>query len=355
MLSRSANRRARYIVSSRAPDLGEVGTWEELPCALDSTCPDHPNGSRGGFEPRDCSQIGSLSPYSPAVAAAIFGSAIARIGKRCSSSRTYPKDFATQSACGSRGDYSDEPSQRNALEYKEYGRSSSVERGYDPSNMETAQPQTSPGQNLQAQPRQAFRREAHRCCRSVFESSGQVSGALGRREKPDPGSRPNSAWSSTQKGSLRHDDARLQTQRYNHLVCGSQYARRQGHRRLHASPSASRVHSISQQDRCRDPLRSRFASDRGQLWDSQASAREILAPTPPAVPSPLYPYFEFLVELGRTVVSRDHRQTPPSGKLPKRTGIDYCHQTIPGGSQPKSQSLRMERIGGANLDQNCQM
>jgi len=332
MLMLSANRRTHCLVSRRTLDLGAVGTWEKLPCALGSTCPDHPNGRRGDFEPGYRPQTENLSSHGPAVAAAFFGSAIARVGKGCSPAWAYSEDFGAQGACGGRGDYSHDPSQRNALEYKEHGRSSRVERSYDPSDMEAAQSQASLGQNLQAQPRQAFRREAHRRCRSVSESSGQVPGILGRREEPDPGSRPNSAWSSAQKGPLRHDDTRLQAPRHNHLVRGSQYARRQSDRRLHAASSASRVHSIPQQDRRRDPLRYQPASDRGQLWNSQASACEILAPTASTVPSTLYPDFKFLAELGRTVVSRDHRQTPAPWKLPKRTGIDCRHQRIPGGS-----------------------
>ena len=41
-------------------------------------------------------------------------------------------------------------------------------------------------------------------------------------------------------------DTRLQTQRYDHAVRGSQYARRQSYRRLHAPSPTSGIHSLSE-------------------------------------------------------------------------------------------------------------
>jgi hypothetical protein len=66
-------------------------------------------------------------------------------------------------------------------------------------------------------------------------------GGLRRREKPDPGARPNPAGSSAETGEVRNPHARLQRPRYDDPVRRAQYARWQGHRPLCAAPSPSGV------------------------------------------------------------------------------------------------------------------
>jgi len=75
-----------------------------------------------------------------------------------------------------------------------------------------------------------------------------------------------------------------------------------------------------------------IAPDRRQLWDAQTSTGQLLGETPSAVPSPLYPYVQFLGESHRTVVPRAHRQAYPAWYLPQRARLDYGHQSVHGAS-----------------------
>src|SRR5512144_880852 len=103
-------------------------------------------------------------------------------------------------------------------------------------------------------------------------------------------------------------DPRLQTARYHYAVCGLEYARWQGHRRLHAASSAPGVHPFPQQDRSRNTPWVGLALDRRQLWDAQASPSQILVETTPPLLSSFYSDIEFLVESGRALVQGDYRQ-----------------------------------------------
>jgi len=74
-------------------------------------------------------------------------------------------------------------------------------------------------QNLQGQPRQTLRRKTVRRCWALPQSSGQVPGAVCRREESDSSSRPNPAGFTDEEGPLWDYDSRLQTQRYNDIIC----------------------------------------------------------------------------------------------------------------------------------------
>src|SRR4051794_32249343 len=98
-------------------------------------------------------------------------------------------------------------------------------------------------------------------------------GSGGRREKPDPGARPHPAGTAAQKGTGRHDDARLQAQRHHHAVRRAQRAGRHRDRPVHGPSPPSGVHPVPGQGRPRHTGRSRPAFDRRQLCHSQASQR----------------------------------------------------------------------------------
>jgi len=84
----------------------------------------------------------------------------------------------------------------------------------------------------------------------------------------------------------------------------------------------TRVYPLSQENRRRDSGRSQPAFDRGQLWNSQTSKSDGLAQAAFTVPFALQPDFKFLVEHGRAVVSRDHRQTHSSWYISEYAIID---------------------------------
>ena len=63
------------------------------------------------------------------------------------------------------------------------------------------------GAALQAVHRSGVRGQAARRGRPLSRSAGAQSGALGRREVPDPGARPDAAGAADQEGSGRHHDA----------------------------------------------------------------------------------------------------------------------------------------------------
>ncbi len=101
--------------------------------------------------------------------------------------------------------------------------------------------------------------------------------ALRRREKSNSGPRPHSAALAAQAGSRGPANAQLQTQWHDDLVRCAEHAGWDGHWRLHAAASASRIHPLPATDPRQDTTGSGLASDRRQLRDAQASSRPILA------------------------------------------------------------------------------
>ncbi len=226
---------------------------------------------------------------------------------------------------------------------------------HGPADLGAPQPQAAFGQDLQAQPRSAVCRPVDGCGGVVSESARQVPGVVRGREEPNPGARPHATRAAAQAGPLRHAHARRQTQRDDDPVRGTQHARRPGHRRLYAPPSASRVHSLPDAHRPRHPGRPRSASDRRQLRHAQAPPGEGLAPPTPAVSLALHPDVEFLAKLGRTVVPRTHRQTDPARGVPERGGPHRGHSRVPQPAQPAAAGVRLECSGGTSLGQDRQM
>jgi hypothetical protein len=77
--------------------------------------------------------------------------------------------------------------------------------------------------------------------------------------------------SALEKGAMQSNQAPLQTKWQNHAICCSHYVRSKNHRGLHTAPSVGH-HSVSQEDRCRNPLYPAASSHRRQLHYPQASA-----------------------------------------------------------------------------------
>src|SRR4051812_21974302 len=85
-------------------------------------------------------------------------------------------------------------------------------------HLEGAWAEAAPDQDVQTFQRQTICRKTGRCRRPLFESARECDRVLVRREEPDAGTGPYSARTSYEERPLRHHDARLQTQRHNHIV-----------------------------------------------------------------------------------------------------------------------------------------
>src|SRR2546422_2802507 len=247
MIRPRENLRVPCIVPGRTFDLEGMGARSKPSCSLGGTRPDHSDGSGWSSEPGYRLPVADLPAHGPIVASEVPGPATARLGEGRPSSGAHPKDFGTEGSCGGRSHAPHEAPGGDPLEHPDLGEGARLEPSHDPSNLETAQPQTPLGPDLQAQPGQAVYRKAGRCGGPVSESSGQIPDPLGRREKPDPGSRPDSAGPSPQKRSLRYEDPRLQTPWHHHPVRGPEHAGRQGDWRLPAASSPPRVHPLPQE------------------------------------------------------------------------------------------------------------
>ena len=342
MLYHYENRSAHNIVPRRKVHPGYMGTRKKSPAETGAACTDCSDGCKRDAESRYRSRSGYQQANSPALAATLFGFSAWRAAKGCSSSWSFAQNHPQKDSGSCRSHSAYNPTQCNSLEYPQHGKGPGTQRGHDPADMETAQPQTPFDQNLQTQSRQTLRREALRCCWSLPQSSRQVTGLECRREESNPSARPISAWLTDEERALWNHDARLQTQRHDYFICSPQHARRQGDRRLYAAPSASGVYPFPQENRWRDSGRARPPFDRGQLRYSQTPTCEVLAQTASTVPFALYADIQFLVEPGRALVPRAYRQTHPSGHVPERARIDCCYQRLYRQPQSKSTGVCME-------------
>jgi len=354
MLSHHEERSANHIIVRRAIHFGYVGTWEESPLSTCPTCLDYPHGSGWRSESNNFSGIGHIETNRATLATAFPGFATGGAGKGRAPSRSHSQNPDGESPKSRRSDSPYHPSQCNPLEHTEHGRGSRGKRSHDTPYLEAAQSKTSFSQDLQGQPRQTFRRKTARRCWSLPQSSRQIPGAVCRREESDSSSRPDSAGFTDEKGSLWDDDSRLQTKRHNNLICSSQHARRYDYRRLSATTSASRIYPLPQENRRRDSDRSQSALDRRQLWNAQASQSNSLAQATFTISIALYPDFKLLVEHGRAVVPRDHRQAHPPWLVPKSASIDRGYQKIYREPQPKSTGVCMDSTRGTDSVQSSQ-
>ena len=354
MLRHYENRSARYIVPRGTFHAGYVGTRKKPSTESGAAGTDYSDGCRRYAEPRDRSPFGYQQANGTALATTLFGFSTGGVAKGCSPSRSYPQNQPQKNSGRGRSHSAYHPARCNSLEHPKHGKGPRAERSNDPANMETAQPQTSFGQNLQAQSRQTLRREALRRGWPLSQPSRQVAGLVCGREEPNPGFGSNPARFADEKRPLCNHDARLQTQWNDYFICSPQHARRQGHWRLHATSSASGVYPFSQEDRRRDSCWVGSALDCGQLRHAQTSPRKVLAQTAPTVPFTLYPNLLFLAEPGGALVPRAYRQAYSSRQLPERDSTDYSYQRLYRQSQSKSTGLRMDCTCRTNFNQSRQ-
>ena len=355
MLILNEHIRTYYFRSSRTGNHPTLGSRKKLPPAIGTTRSNHKDGSRWNLQPRHSLPPGDFPSYGSTLATAFFVPPLRWVGKGCAPSRSYPQNFESENQSGGRSHFTDHASPGDALEYANHGKGSGLKRSDDTSDMEATQPEVTPGKNLQIQPRQVLCRKVVRHRWIVSESPGQIAGSLRGRKESNPGSGQDPAGSAAKERSLRNDNSRLQTQRHDHLVCGLKYAGRQSYRRLHAASSTPGVYPFPQANRQRNPVRTGSSFDYRQLRYPQTSTSEVLAQTASPVPSTLYTNFQFLVKSGRTLVSRDHRQTDTTRFFSKRLSLNQSYPRLPGKSQPKFKDFRLERSSGAHFGKDRQM
>lgn len=145
---------------------------EKLPPAIGTTRPNHKDGSRWNLQPRHSLPSGDFPSYGSTLAAAFFVLPLRRVGKGCAPSWSYLQNFESENQSGGRSHSRDHASPGDALEYANHGKGSGLKRSDDTSDMEATQPEATPGQNLQIQPRQALCRKVVRHHWIVSESPG---------------------------------------------------------------------------------------------------------------------------------------------------------------------------------------
>src|SRR6266404_1578917 len=335
MLSTSENRRSHPVVPRGTSGAGQMGRGTTRPASIGSARPDYLQSCPGAVEQRYCTYPTHLATYCAALAATLSGASAAGARKGCASSGAYSPDFSPQGASRDPRHPAHHAARRHPLERAKYGPGSGAEQRHHSPNLEAAPSETALNPDLQAQPRQAFRRETPRRGGTVSESARQSPGALRRREKSNSGPRPHSAALAPQAGSSGPANARLQTQWHDELVRCAEHAGWDGHWRLHAAASPSRIYPFPAADQRQDTTRSGLASDRRQLA--------------------FHSHFQLLAEHGGALVPRDYRQTHPSRLLPERPGFDRRYQPVHPNPQSESQGFRLERICRTNYGQNRQM
>ncbi len=234
--------RTYYPFSRKRGNPQSLGAGKKLSFAPYSTSANYSTISRWCFQSYYSSTTWGVPPDCSAMEGTFFSPSLARIGKRRASPRTHSRHFRQESPCSHRYHPSHDTSQCDTLEHAQHGPSARCQQGYCATDMERAQSQTASYQNIQAQPRQTFCREAVRCRWTISQSSGQIPDLVCRREEPDPGFKPHPDGPAVKEGPLGNNDTRLQKKWHGHSLCGLKHARRQGDRRLHAAAPASGIY-----------------------------------------------------------------------------------------------------------------
>ena len=120
----------------RTRDHQSVGTWEKLSVAPGTTCENCSNGIHRNLQPRHSESTFGFASYRSALAGAVFGSSMCRIGKRCAAPRSYTENLDTEDQNCGRSNPAYDSSLCNALEYTNYGQSPRTQPADDSSDME---------------------------------------------------------------------------------------------------------------------------------------------------------------------------------------------------------------------------
>ena len=339
------NSGTHFIVLRRARYPRHMVDREKLSLPSGSAFPDYPNGGRGCPKPGYRQRASNFKADRPTLAAEILISSSPRFGKRCPPSRTQATHSPEKNQCHYRGHASNNTAQCNTLEHSQHGQISGRQQSDGVQDMATAQSQTASCRNIQAQSRQAIRRETSRCRWPLSQPAGQGVGPMRRRKEPDPSSRSDTTFTPLASRHSGASDARLHTTRNNNFVCRSKYARWQGYWRLYAPASASGIYPFLATHKRQDPAGFGPASHCRQLWHPQTPAGLEVAQSTPSISPSLYPNIQFVAQHGRTLVPGDYRQTYSTRFVQERSRPDRRDYEISRESQPKPACLYLERIG----------
>ena len=296
-----------YHTYSRRKDCGNpLVARENISTAIGSTGKDYPVGISRSPQP-GYSQTFKYFPSNRAtVAGTFFGTQTNRFRERCSPSWTFSKDLTGKSYCYCQRHPAYNTSGCNPLEYPQYGQSTGSQQCHCPTHMERTQSKTSSGQNIQTQPRQTISGETLRYCRSLSKPTGESDCLLCRRKKPDSGTRTHSTITSPAARYSRKTNSRLCPARDHNVIRSPKHARWNCNRRLHAPAQTSGIYQVPANYQYKNSARFRSPSDRRQLWSTQTPTSSAVAKTPSPFSPAFHSYIQFLVEHGRTLVSRDN-------------------------------------------------
>jgi len=315
----------------------------------------YPDGGKRHFEQGYRQRAWDLPPDCATMASAflIFTSARARKGR--ASSGTQVTHSTAKDQRGYRGHTSYDTAKCDTLEHAQHGQGFQYQQGDGMPDMATAQSQTAPGRDLQTQPRQTLRRKASGYRWAVPQPAGQGARSMRRREEPDSGPRPDTAHVSA---AFRHSGApniRLHAAWDNNIIRRLEYARWQGHRRLHAQTSPSGIYPILTAHKCQNPTGFGPASYCRQLWHPQTSAGLKMAQASSPVPSSLHANVQLMAQHGGALVQGHHRQAYPPRFIQKRSGPNQRHYAVSRESQPESSRFYLERVSRTDYDKDHQM
>lgn len=343
------------IVSRRTLHHRLLVDREKFPLSACSACTNYTDGSGWCSKPRYRQRTSHFPPDRSTVASTFLISSSARAREGCPAPRTQTSNSTAKGQCYYRSYTSHNTAECDTLEYAQHGQSSQCQQGNGMPDMATAQSQTTSGRDIQAQQRQAIRRETSRHRRPVSQPAGQGAGFMCRREEPDSSTRPNAASVTATSRHPGTSNPRLHSAWDNNVICRFKHDRRQGHRRLHAQTPASRIYPVLATHKCQNSAGFGFASYRRQLRSSQTPTSIVVAQAPSPVPFTLHSDVQFVAQYGGTMVPGNYRQTYPPWIIQKRSGFNQSNYAVSRKSQPESTRFYLERICRTDHDKDRQM
>lgn len=294
--------RTDHPYSTRRSHYQPLGTRETFSFATRATSANYPVGSQRGFQSRYCPSFGYFPANRSMMARTFFSAPLSWFRERRSSSGTDSKDSAQESYRHRQCHSADNASERDTLEYPQYGQSTESQQCDHPTYLERTQYKTSFVQNIQTQPRQTVRRETLRYSWALYESAGQVDCLLCGRKKSDPSTRTDATITAYATRYSCQTNSRLYTSWHHHVICSLKHARGHSARRLHAPPSTSGIYQIPADYRHKNSAGFGSSSDSGQLWNTQTSQSSIMAQTTSSFSIAFYAHIQFLGKLGGALV-----------------------------------------------------
>ena len=166
------------------------------------------------------------------------------------------------------------------------------------------------------------------------------SGALCRREDPDPSARSHLAGASAAPGAPRAAHPRLRAWRHDQPLRRPRRRLGSGHRRHDRAASCRRVPEVLEPDQPQRARGPRRPPRRRQRLDPQDPRDPAVAAAPPAIPPPLHAHLQLVDQPRRALVRRAHQQVAPPRHPPidQRTRSGHHHWIDSGTKNPSPSS-----------------